>query len=192
MRFEMALPTGLAGTPPHLDVFASGPKHTLCIESKFLELLWPKEAKFAKSYENAISRLADASWSSVYQSLKQDPRKFRFLDAAQLVKHYLGMRNTLTRSNKGLVLLYVYWEPTNASDLKEYQIHRDEVAVFSDLVSEGEITFLSRSYPQLWDDWQGGLARSAVHDHVANLMRRYRFTIQFEMCGKAAEPEIFL
>jgi len=177
LQFEKVLPTGLAGTPPHLDVFASGPKYTLCIESKFLELLWPKEAKFTDSYEQAISRLAHDSWSSIYRSLKRNPLKFRFLDAAQLVKHYLGMRNTLGKASSDLVLLYVYWEPSNAADLEEYRVHQSEVAEFSDFVKGSDVSFVSKSYPQLWEDWKDGLAWTGIGQHVQNLVRRYHFEI---------------
>ncbi len=41
-KFEKRLPTGLRGTDPHLDFYAAGPNGVVCVESKFLEILWPK------------------------------------------------------------------------------------------------------------------------------------------------------
>jgi hypothetical protein len=51
LRFEAKCPTGLKGTPPHLDVLITAPTHVLAIESKCTEHLGIKLAKFAQSYE---------------------------------------------------------------------------------------------------------------------------------------------
>ena len=114
-KFEKKLPTGLQGIPPNLDFFASGPEGTVAVESKFTEVLGKKTAKFRTSYSEAIERLAEPAWSDVYQSLVRDPTRFTHLDAAQLVKHYLGMRNSLVEHSRPQALVYVFWEPRNLS-----------------------------------------------------------------------------
>ena len=145
-QFEKPLPTGLRGTDPHLDFFAVDAAAIVCVESKFLEILWPKEAKFADSYVAAIESLAEPGWKGAYKELKRESRLFKYLDAAQLVKHYLGMRNTLGSVKAEQALLYVYWEPANASDIEEYRRHREEVARFTDAVRNSQIRFVARSY----------------------------------------------
>ena len=175
--FEKTVPTGLSGTPPHLDFYASGHSIVLCIESKFLEPLWPKTAKFAESYEGAIESLAESSWANVYIGLKIDPRQFRFLDAAQLVKHYLGMRYSLTGNGKKLVLLYAYWEPKNAENLVEFRQHREEVAVLSQAVKNSAVRFVALPYKQLWNHWKSSSNWNGMRQHVTNLEDRYAFSI---------------
>jgi len=176
-QFEKPLTTGLRGTDPHLDFYAQGHDQIVCIESKFLEPLWPKEAKFANSYEEAIELLAERSWTDVYTGLKSDPRQFKFLDAAQLVKHYLGMRNTLDNLRADLILLYIYWEPTNATDLNVFRLHREEVARLSEAVVNSSVKFVAQSYGQLWAKWKSTSLWSGVTQHVANLEERYAFSI---------------
>lgn len=84
----------------------------LAIESKFLEPLTTKPAEFSAQYQNALGS-AEAPWRNLYQRLCSDPRTYRYLDAAQLVKHYLGLWHSFRGFHRTLFLLY--WEPSNAS-----------------------------------------------------------------------------
>ena len=129
-RFEKKLPTGLDGKPPNLDFFATGPEGTVAVESKFTEVMSRKTADFKPSYHGAIDRLAEPSWRKVYESLIRDPSRFKRLDAAQLVKHYLGMRHSLVEYSRPQALVYVYWEPTHVNAAPEFSTHRAELAEF--------------------------------------------------------------
>jgi hypothetical protein len=176
-QFEKPLPTGLRGTDPHLDFYAVDAAAIVCVESKFLEILWPKVARFADSYAAAIESLAEPGWKGIYKELKREPRLFKYLDAAQLVKHYLGMRNTLGRIPAEQALLYVYWEPANASDLAEYRRHGEEVACFEQATANSQIGFIAMSYRQLWDEWRDSSVWGGIKTHLFNLEQRYSFTI---------------
>jgi hypothetical protein len=175
--FEKTLPTGLLGTPPHLDFYALGSKHCVCVESKFLEPLWPKSAKFAASYEGAVESLAEDSWAAVYRDLTSNPEKYKYLDAAQLVKHYLGMRNSLAQVEAELILLYVYWEPTNVEELEAFIRHREEIANLATAVEQSQIRFITRSYPQLWATWRNSFTWEHQAQHVSHLEDRYAFSL---------------
>lgn len=174
--FEKTLPTGLAGTPPHLDFYARSDSAIVCVESKFLEPLWPKTAKFAASYEEAMRELAEPQWALLYEELKRRPQKFRHLDAAQLVKHYLGMRNTLYDFAGTLVLVYVFWTPKNAEEISQYRLHQDEVAAFENDVMGGDVRFVAMSYDQLWNEWRK-IRSDEICTHVSNLLSRYAFSV---------------
>ncbi len=176
-QFEKPLPTGLKGTDPHLDFYAAGLVQIVCVESKFLEPLWPKVARFTNSYEGAIESLAEPMWTNVYQELKGDPSLFKFLDAAQLVKHYLGMRNTLGKVTAEQALFYIYWEPTNSGDIEEYRSHRKELEHFTEAVRNSQIKFAARSYRQLWAEWRNMSNWSGMEAHLSNLEQRYSFPI---------------
>lgn len=56
--------------------------------------------------------------AEMFKSLQQSPRQYRYLDAAQLVKHYLGLKHSYPAKTR--VLMYLYWEPTNADTLEEF------------------------------------------------------------------------
>ena len=49
---------------------------------------------------------------------------YRYLDAAQLVKHSLG----LMRGCPQAMLVYLYWEPRNWREFREFREHREEIA----------------------------------------------------------------
>jgi restriction endonuclease-like protein len=175
--FEKKLPTGLLGNPPNLDFVASGPAGVVAVESKFTETLSAKRAKFAASYEGAIARLAGPAWSDLYRSLLGDPSRFKHLDAAQLVKHYLGMRNSLRDAEGRLVLMYVFWEPTNWSDGPAFVQHRRELDEFAECVRDGDVAFLSMSYSSLWDQWEVESDWDRIGEHVTSLRERYELPV---------------
>ncbi len=172
-RFEKKLPTGLKGIPPHLDFFASGPEGTVAVESKFIEILSRQTAEFKPPYSGAIERLAEPSWTEVYRSLVRDPSRFTHLNAAQLVKHYLGMRHSLGEYSRPQVLVYVYWEPTNVEAVSEFSTHRAELEEFAAEVAGSEVRFVGVSYAELWGEWEEANMWPGVGEHVVALRGRY-------------------
>ena len=176
-QFERKCPTGLRGIPPNLDFFAAGSESLVAVESKFLETLRPRKASFKESYKTIMQTQAEPAWQSMYQSLLDDPKKYVHLDAAQLVKHYLGMRNTFRDCRIAKVLFYLFWEPNNAEDIPEFNKHRDEVALFSREVAESEIRFVDLSYPQLWQDWSKIAAWGSMAAHIDALKQRYELSV---------------
>jgi hypothetical protein len=72
MRFEMTFPTGLGGTPPHLDLFAEGDS-TVAVESKCTEWMDCKPAVFSSSYDRLRSWLGDSAWFDVMCELRARP-----------------------------------------------------------------------------------------------------------------------
>jgi hypothetical protein len=90
LRFEVVFPTGLGGTPPHLDLVAYGPA-PIAVESKCLEYLTPKTPVFSRSYDTITDSRRDSPWFGLIDLLRRDPGRYRYLDAAQLVKHALGL-----------------------------------------------------------------------------------------------------
>ena len=175
-QFERKCPTGLHGTPPNLDFLVKNKEVVVGVESKFLEPLYPKIANFKGSYEKLVAEEADSKWSRVYQELKAEPGRFVHLDAAQLVKHSLGLRHTFPDVSQ-TILFYVYWEPANASDFNEFIDHRQEISEFSEWVRGGDIRFESRSYPDLWQEWETKLSWPGAASHILALRERYEFEI---------------
>lgn len=176
--FEKRLRTGLGGTPPSLDFYALGDEGIVAAEGKFTEVLSSRTAGFSASYGGAVSQLADERWGEMYESLCSDPRRFRRLDAAQLVKHYLGMKYTLSDEPQPKVLLYLFWEPVNWPRVDEFARHRREVLEFSMSVAGGDIEFAAISYPELWDSWEEAGLWSGEEGVLEYLRERYVFEVR--------------
>lgn len=166
--FERQCPTGLGGTPPNLDVLAESDTDVVAVESKFLEYISLKQPHFAKSYTKANLPQAEDCWIDLIRIL-QDSEK-EHLDAAQLVKHYLGLKNQPEFRGKRITLLYLYWEPTNWQKYDVFVRHKEEIDYFANRVKNSSVLFKSQSYADLWDGW---LAERVTVEHVRKLQQRY-------------------
>ena len=145
------------------------------MESKFTELLSPKAANFSESYAKPISELADSRWMEMYRSLCAEPDRFHYLDAAQLVKHYLAIRHSLAEEQFPKALLYLFWEPENWPEVPAFAKHRCEVLEFSMAVAGGEVEFTAMSYTELWDSWEELGVWDGALDRLQYLRERYVF-----------------
>lgn len=180
-RFEYSCPNGLTGTHPHFDFWGAARDGVLAVASKFLEPLDPQTAGFSREYEprflgtTATAAVAEARWTAVFQALRDDPETYRYLDAAQLMKYYLGLKHSFPDRRR--VLMYLFWEPTNAATLREFRDHRKEIEDFAQRVRGFETSFVALSYPALWGEWEGHSTWPGTADHLALLRARYCFAI---------------
>jgi hypothetical protein len=162
LTFEAQFPTGLRGKPPNIDValwLKSG--DVWGIESKFTEPFGaPKTgAAFKEKYfpvrgpvwsDRALPRCA-----ALAVALNNGRVRFRHLDAAQLLKHALGLQ----ASHQGrFTLCYLYVD----QDTPEGNIHRNEIAEFKVAV-DGDFPFVPLSYASFLK----GLRGIANMDHDA-------------------------
>jgi hypothetical protein len=165
--------TGVRGTPPNLDVIAEGPT-TLAIESKLIEYISPRaRAAFGKggvSFDGAMRRLGHSSWAAQLERLKASPDAFHFFGAAQIIKHYLGLKEHL--EGRGAVLLYLYWEPLDHDSEPLFAQHRTEAASFATSLADPALEFMSMSYAELWGEWDRN-SEPWVRRHADLLRRRY-------------------
>ena len=138
IAFEKKFPTGLHGTPPHLDVVLTLSNETLvAVESKFLE------SYYAGKNKNLLraSYLPDATelWSQKglphCQQLAKNlhHKHFKYLDAAQLLKHMLGLAND--EHKRQWKLWYLWFNPGGSAG----EEHQKEIEQFIDAVNgDGE------------------------------------------------------
>ena len=111
---------------------------------------------------------------SVVAVLVDAPRAYRWLDAAQLVKHALGLVHTYT--GRAVTLLYLYWEPLNAADFWLFAEHRRETTAFAGRVVSPHLDFESMTYNDLWASWDACASRW-VSAHLRDLRARFRIEI---------------
>lgn len=172
LTFEKKCPTGLGGTPPNLDVFLDNDHSLIGVESKFLEYLTPKKGIFSETYNRGnLPELEEACWHLI-DHIKELPKQH--LDAAQLVKHYIGMSNLSFEREKEKNLLYLFWEPENWKDFDIFKRHRSEIKDFASYFDKLSVKFIYQSYPELWDEWKQHYKNTS---HVSELRERYYLTI---------------
>lgn len=177
LRFEEQCPSGLGGTHPNLDlVLRLIDGGVVAIESKFLEPLSVHKAKFAASYNSIQDHRKDTGWFSELRQLRDNPGKYQYLDAAQLIKHYLGLSRKF--ADQPVILLYLYWEPANWDQFAKYQRHREEVEAFLSAVQGSSVLFQHQSYPALWDDWEKGCEQDWLTAHLSHLRNRYCMEVE--------------
>jgi hypothetical protein len=175
--FEFKCKNGLRGKNPNLDLLAVGHGRVLGVESKFTEILSVKPADFSQVYDEAVRAELPEPWTGMFQLLRSDSRRFRFLDAAQLVKHALGLAHHFSVTGESQALLYLYWEPRNAAEIEEFASHREEVASFSGDVENGVLEFCAMSYLELWREWEREFSNPNLLEHVGRLRQRYELII---------------
>ena len=176
LDFEARFPTGLGGTPPHLDVsITNGTGFVHAVEGKFTEHLGRAtrgKSKFSESYfprtgelwadRNlpACQELAEELWAEERHGGRQ---RFEYLDPRQLLKHALGL-STNRAGRFSLVYLYYDWVGARPD------AHRREVDIFSERV-EGETGFRVLTYQSVY----GRLRDSGKADagYVEYLADRY-------------------
>ena len=169
LSFEYKCPTGLRKSP-NLDLILWHCGEIIGVESKLAEPFKKKTAKFSESYNTIIEKLPERSWEKAFHFLKDNPDHYTTLDAGQLVKHYLGLRNTF--AGKEISLMYLYWEPKNADRFTFFCDHRDEALDFSNRVKESDIEMIPVTYKDIWEEIE-----IIDKKHVDALRMRYELNI---------------
>lgn len=171
-KLEAQCRTGLGGTPPNLDVLLQSQDVVIGIESKLLEPLTPTKPHFSLSYSRARLPFCEEPWWNLLERLRRWPSAH--FDAAQLVKHYLGLRKQF-RTGQKVFLLYLFWKPLNAANIAEYSRHAEDIEKFQSAIPEnGNVQFVAMDYLQLWDSWSGD---SELAKHANLLRQRYSVEI---------------
>ncbi len=174
-RFEKQCPTGLQGTPPHLDFVAEG-DWVVGVESKCTEYLTGKPASFRPTYNRIHDGRTRSQWFHHLRALQANPFLYGRLDAAQLIKHALGLTHCFPE--RRIRLLYLYWEPLNHFEFTAFREHRTDLDAFANQVAGDEVEFLHSSYTELWKGWSDGASTSRLRNHVTRLRRRYEVAVE--------------
>ena len=168
---EAQCSTGLRGTPPNIDVLLQSSNIVIGVESKLLEPLGaPKKPFFSESYSRTkLSQCEDAWWDLLEEVRHWPPSRF---DAAQLIKHYLGLRKQFGTGHE-ICLVYLYWKPLNAESIAEYSQHAEDMKKFrSKIPDNGSVQFIVMDYPGLWESWLND-SNPTLANHASILKQRY-------------------
>lgn len=168
VTYEEPLLTGLAGDPPTTDVAIRWPDgRCVAIESKYGEWLVPRPRN-KRAFKDKYFPPGPAIWAEAglprCQALAEDVQagreRFKLLNAAQLLKHALGLKRTCS---PGSVLVYLYYDQSG----RETVLHRSELErVTARLVPE--VGLRATTYQQLFRALSEATAERAYLDYLAN------------------------
>lgn len=158
-KFE--IPNISKNYPPNIDVVIKTKDKIFAIESKFREPyyytptnkiqeayynenIWPDCLLKTKKYintEDNYDKVEEKRKNGTYKEVNK-LNKFKRLDAAQLIKHLLGLYNN--KKEKEVHLIYIYYDvPGNMGEE-----HRKEIKDFSEIIDDN-IKFTAISYQEL-------------------------------------------
>jgi hypothetical protein len=176
VQFEVRCPTGLRGTPPHLDLLALREGIAVAVTVRCIEYLSRRRSPVASSYDRLLAATpALELWRRVLQELRERPGRYRHLDPGGLIKYALALGRTFP--DRSTTLLYLFWEPLNAGQFEEFRRHRAELEALGKAVEGAQVVLQAKSFEALWREWAERGQPAWLAGHVARLRARYRVTI---------------
>lgn len=143
-KFEISKDKKLFPKKPNLDVVIEYNNRVFAIESKFTEP-YKKEQKGLserytsdKSFWEGIPNLEELA-----NEISPANDKFKHLDAAQLLKHILGLKKQYGET--GFTLLYLWYDVIG----KDGAAHRKEIEQFAETTENDGITFRHITYQEV-------------------------------------------
>jgi hypothetical protein len=176
IQLVVRCPTGLRGTPPHLDVLALRDNAAVAVTVRCTEYLSRRRSAVAASYDRLLAATPGLEpWLRQLMQLRAAPAARQHIDLGALVKHALALGRTFP--DRPTTLLYLYWEPLDAARFPEFGAHRRELAELGEAVREARVGFAARSLNSLWRDWDAQPSPPWLRRHVARLRARYGVTL---------------
>lgn len=183
LRFEIRLPPVADEVAASLPALLIAPDGIVGIESDCTGFLSGHPVNFPEALDRFWDEREDNGWRREMQALQGGESAYARLDAARLVKQYMGLQLLLEAAagDDGRLapaaLLYLYWEPLNAARFEECDEHHTEIQRFTAAVEDADIGFAAMSYFDLWAEWDRGAAPSWLAMHLTRLHQRYSFRI---------------
>lgn len=176
IQFEVRCPTGLRGTPPHLDLLALKDRTVVAVTVRCCDYLMRRKSPVAESYDRLLEETPGAGpWSRALTRLRTAPDTHRHVDVGALIKHALALGRTFP--DRRSTLLYLYWEPLDAAQFEEFRRHRAELEGLADALAGARIAFASQTFDALWLDWATRASPAWLMRHIARLRARYDVAI---------------
>jgi hypothetical protein len=176
IQFNVRCPTGLRGTPPHLDLMALRDDHVVGATVRAIEYLKRKKSTISATYDRTLSETPGMEpWRAHLERWRADPTLYRHVDLAALVKYVTALGRTFP--DRSSTLVYLYWEPLDAASYDEFRHHHDELATLSAAVEGARVDIVTQSFDALWQSWLDQSGPDWVTAHVARLRSRYAVSL---------------
>jgi hypothetical protein len=179
VQFDVRCPTGLRGTPPHLDLLALRVEVAVAVTVRCIEYLSRRKTGIAPSYDRLVAATPGLDpWRQQLDRLRAEPRRYRHVDLGALIKFAVALGRTFPE--RLTALLYLFWEPLDADRFEEFGRHRRELAELQEALKDGRVTFTAISFDAMWRDWAERDTPAWLADHVDRLRARYCVAIAGE------------
>jgi hypothetical protein len=177
LSLEHKLQIAHHGGVANLDCVLQGPELLVGVESKLTETLEPHQpVRWKTPYRSVqMSSLLDGGWSNALLASLSGDWAPQHLGLEQLIKHALALNSH--KQDRAAHLVYVYWEPTNASELPEVAAHRDELSRLVALIETATPRLHTLTYRDLLTEWSTLPQPDWIQSHVAELRQRYELPI---------------
>jgi hypothetical protein len=151
LRFDARCPTGVRGTPPHLDLIAANGASLVAVHASGFEYLHRSAARLSAAYVDVARTPGLAPWRDLAGRLVEEPQAFRIVDAATVVKHAVGLARTFP--DHCVRLLYLFLEPHDAEAHPIFRLHRAELATIAALSRGSAVELRAVGFAELWAGW---------------------------------------
>jgi hypothetical protein len=174
IHFEQERSAWAQGFWPTLDVIVEHDHAAtrVFIESKCIEFLRKGETDFSAAFPKKAADHLEPAAAAEFGHVFKDRHAFDPFDAPQLMKHFLAAKRVAIEKNCRVLLLCLWWEPTNAAAYPVFAAHADAAANLAAALPDPNVTVLPFSYPQLWAYWET-VGDAPLQQHVQNLRERY-------------------
>lgn len=177
LSLEHKLQIAHRGGVANLDCVLQGPGLIVGVESKLTETLEDHDpVPWKDAYRSAdMCSLHEGGWARAFDASLAGDWTPRHLGLEQLIKHALALNSH--KADRAAHLVYLYWEPINVADIPELTAHRDELDRLVELLGGATPQLHPLSYRELMAQWASLPGPAWVHDHIAELRRRYELSI---------------
>jgi Restriction Endonuclease associating with ARP len=174
IRFEQARSAWARGYSPTLDVIVETPDASvrLYVESKCIEYLRKTDTRFSSAFPRIAREHLEPSTADVFEAVYEDRYLFDPVDAPQLLKHFLAAKRAAYEHACRVILLCVWWEPTNGDRWPVFERHRLKASDLARRLRDPDVELLAMPYRELWEHWER-IGDPALRDHVGVLRTRY-------------------
>lgn len=161
------------GGTANLDCLLHNDDIVLGVESKLTETLTPhRPVVWSDAYDHSeIEALLDDRWRGALLASRGGEWQPAYLGLEQLIKHALALASRFPK--RELHLVYVWWEPTNADEIREVHAHRTEVNELSGRLLGSVPRLHALTYTELFAEWHKGPAAAWLSEHLKQLQARY-------------------
>jgi hypothetical protein len=171
LHFDARCPTGVRGTPPHIELMASGTTGVVGATVRVFDYLGRRQSKLSPAYASLSIPPALVPWTDLMRAVADQVERFHHVDVPSLVKLAIGMGRIFL--NRPVRLLYLFLEPEGAAQLSPFKEHRAELARLAAATGESGVRLVPCSFHELWGEWRHGEAPPGLREIVAELSQRY-------------------
>jgi hypothetical protein len=175
LNFDARCPTGVRGTPPHIELIASGPDGVVGVTVRVFDYLRHRQSRLSPAYAGLDVPAALAPWAALMRAVVEKRERFRYVDVPALAKLAVGLGRIFAL--RPVRLLYLFLEPAQAAGSAgslPFAEHRAELARVAEWTRASGVPLVAGSFHELWEDWRaGGDAPPRLCGIVAELSRRY-------------------